>query len=104
MNNLAYIGVVQDGRFRALATETETAEVLRLTTLPLDTSEPLENGEIPLAEYEGMAIFVRGVDRGEWIYSATVIESAGIILTAVVQQVFGPAPGQHRLRFPLGPR
>ena len=106
MNNLAYVGVVQSGRFRPLATELDTAESLRLTTLALNTTEPPETGEVPLAEYEGSAIFVRGVDRGEWIYSATVIESAGIILTAVVQQAFSVAPGERprRLRFPLGPR
>jgi|SRR5882672_1458784 len=105
MNNLAYIGVVQSGRFRPLATETETGESLRLTSLALDTTEPPENGEVSLAEYEGSAIFVRGVDRDEWIYSATVLERAGVILTAAVQEVFITAPGapQRRLRFPLGP-
>jgi hypothetical protein len=104
-NNLAYIGIVERGRFRPLATETDTEETLRLTTLGIDSADPPERGEVPLAEYEGSAIFVRGVDRGEWIYSATVIESAGILLTAAVQQAFSAAPGQgqHRLRFPLGP-
>lgn len=105
MNNLAYLGVVQHGRFRPLATESEVAGSLRLTTSAIDTSEPPEKGELPLAEYEGSAILVRGVDRSEWVYSATVVENAGLILTAVVQAVFDRDQdlGQHRLRYPLAP-
>ena len=106
MNNLAYLGIVERGRFRPLATESDTAGLLRLTTLAINASEPPESGEVRLTEHEGAAILVRGVDRGEWIYSATIVESAGLILTAVVQRVFDVAPGQgqHRFRYPLGPR
>ena len=106
MNNLAYLGIVERGRFRPLATESDTAGLLRLTTLAINASEPPESGEVRLTEHEGAAILVRGVDRGEWIYSATIVESAGLILTAVVQRVFDVAPGQgqHRFRYPIGPR
>jgi len=106
VNNLAYLGIVERGRFRPLATESDTAGLLRLTTLAINASEPPESGEVRLTEHEGAAILVRGVDRGEWIYSATIVESAGLILTAVVQRVFDVAPGQgqHRFRYPLGPR
>ena len=89
-----------------MATESDTAGLLRLTTLAINASEPPESGEVRLTEHEGAAILVRGVDRGEWIYSATIVESAGLILTAVVQRVFDVAPGQgqHRFRYPIGPR
>jgi hypothetical protein len=105
VNNLVYLGIVERGRFRPLATESDTPELLRLTTLAINATEPPESGEVRLTEHEGAAILVRGVDRGEWIYSATIVESAGLILTAVVQQVFDVAPGQrqHRFRYPIGP-
>lgn len=41
-----------------------------------------------MTKYEGQAIMVRGHDGGNWLYSAEVIDQAGPILTAVVQQVF----------------
>jgi hypothetical protein len=50
---------------------------------------PPEARELNLAEYEGQAIMVCGHDGGGWIYSAEIIDVAGPILTAVVQQVFG---------------
>jgi hypothetical protein len=83
------------------ATEHDTAATLRLTSVTTTAAEPPESGEISLEPYEGSAIVVRGVDEGEWVYSAMVIEQAGLILTAVVQQVFGAADTQHRLQYPL---
>ena len=62
---------------------------VRLTSLPMQAAQPPESGELDLTEYEGKAITVRGHDGGGWIYSAEVIDQAGLILTAVVQQVFG---------------
>jgi hypothetical protein len=43
---------------------------------------------------------VRGVDKGEWIYSAIIVEQAGLILTAVVRQVFSKneKQGIYRLK------
>ncbi len=63
-----------------------------------------ESGETPLTTYESSAVLVRGIDSGEWIYSATIVEQAGQILTAVVEQVFSPTKetGQYRLKSPLG--
>ncbi len=103
MNNYAFLGIVQRGRFKPLAAERDTAESLRLTSVPVQAGQPPESGELPLAEYEGSAILVRGMDDGEWIYSAVVVEQAGLILTAVVQQAFRPAEDGrlHRLTFPL---
>lgn len=103
MNNLAFLGVVRQGRFVPLAAEHDPGGPFRLTSAPPQAAQPPESGELPLGEYEGSAILVRGVDDGEWIYGATVVERAGLILTAVVQQAFARAEGQPapRLGFPL---
>jgi hypothetical protein len=103
MNNYAYLGIVQQGQFKVLATERDTAERLRLTTVSVSASEPPENGELSLATYEGSATLVRGYDNGAWIYSAVVVERAGLILTAIVQEVFASDDHrrQFRLRYPL---
>ena len=102
MNNCAYLGIIERGKFRPLATEHDTADSCRLTTVAVN-GDPPESGELSLVKYEGSAILVRGLDKDEWIYSAVVIEQAGFILTAVVQQVFSSTgkPHQHRLRPPL---
>jgi hypothetical protein len=57
----------------------------------MQESVPPDAREIDLAEYEGRAIMVSGHDDGSWIYSASVIDEAGPILTAVVEQLFGKA-------------
>src|SRR5437667_845699 len=99
MNNYAYLGIVQRGRFQPLATERDTAPVCRLTKVAVNAKQSAASGELPLAKFEGSAILVRGFDQGEWIYSAVVIEQASLILTAVVQHVFatGGKPQQFRL-------
>lgn len=103
MNNYAYLGIVQEGRFKPLATEQDTAPSYRLTSQPLPPQGSPEQGEVPLADYEGSAILIRGFAEGEWIYSAIIIEKAGLILTAVVQEVFDLTrkPEQYHLRYPL---
>ena len=93
MNNHGYIGMVFNGQFRPLVTEKETTTLLRLTTINAQAAQSPDSAEVSLAPYEGTAIMVRGIDKGEWIYSATVVEQAGPILTAVVNRVFG-AGGQ----------
>ena len=64
-----------------------------------------ERAELDLTEYEGQAIMVRGLNAGGWVYSAAVIDQAGPILTAVVQQVFGqPAEaGSEPEESPIAP-
>ena len=64
---------------------------MRLTSMGMQVAMPPESEEIDLSKYEGQALMVQGHDGGGWIYSATVIDQAGPILTAVVQQVFGQA-------------
>jgi hypothetical protein len=103
MNNYAFLGMVVQGRFRPLATERDTAESFRLTSMPIQSGQPPEDGELRMEDYEGSAILVRGMDDGDWIYSAIVVESASYILTAVVQQAFAPGKKrtQQRLKYPL---
>lgn len=102
MNNSAFLGIVQDERFKPLASDYDVTGSFRLTGVAAQSAATPESGEIPLTEYEGSAIIVRGVESGEWIYSAVVLERAGLILTALVQQVFGPASkkGGSRLQYP----
>ena len=90
MNNYGFLGIVQQGRSRPLAIERDTTDSLKLTTVGLQAAQTPESGEISLTVYEGSAIMVRGVDTGEWIYSAVIVDQAGPILTAVARQVFCP--------------
>lgn len=83
------LGIVNDGKFQPLATGDTPSVPVRLTRIPMQASQPPESAEINLAQHEGQAIMVRGRNAGGWVYSATVIDQAGPILTAVVQQVFG---------------
>ena len=102
MNNNPFLGIVRDGRFKVLASDHDVSGSYRLTTISTQAAQTPESGEVPLIEYEGSAILVRGVENGEWIYSASVIEKAGYILTIVVQQVFNSKDGGrgHTLPFP----
>ena len=85
--NSQFLGIVTDGSFKSLLPAITPGT--RLTAIALQEAMPPEARELNLTEYEGQAIMVRGHDGGGWIYSAEVIDVAGPILTAVVQQVFG---------------
>ena len=50
---------------------------------------PPQSGELNIAEYNGSAIMITGIDQGEWIFEAEIVDRAGPILTALVEQVFG---------------
>lgn len=52
---------------------------------------PPESGELNLNQYEGQAIMIQKLDQGGWIYSAEVIDTAGPILSAVVEKLFLPS-------------
>ena len=83
------LGVVQNGEFVTLQPYRAIGGHIRLTGISMQESVPPESAELDLTEYEGQAIMVSGHDGGGWLYSAAVIDRAGPILTAVVQQVFG---------------
>lgn len=89
MNNFAYIGTVRQGKLVPLMTERPTSPVLRLTAAPASASEGPESAEIPLHEYEGLVVLVRGIDSGEWIHAATVIEAEGKIGSIVAALLLG---------------
>jgi hypothetical protein len=89
MNGNDFLGIVQNGEFKVSVPDPGSLNVpVRLTSISMQESVPPESGEIELTEYEGKAIMVQGHGGGGWIYSASVIDQAGPILTAVVQQVF----------------
>ena len=83
------LGIVQNGEFVALKPYRALGGPLRLTGISMQESVPPETAELDLTEYEGQAIMVSGHDGGGWLYSAAVIDRAGPILTAGVEQVFG---------------
>jgi hypothetical protein len=86
--NSGSLGIVIDGKFKSLPPAILGEP--RFTTSAMQAAVPPESGELDLSEYEGKAIMVRGHGGGGgWIYSAEVIDVAGPILTALVQQVFG---------------
>jgi len=88
--NDRFLGIVENGEYALLAPSPGPIDVpIRLAGISMQESVPPESKELDLTEYEGSAVMVRGHDSGGWIYSAEVIDQAGPILTAVVQQVFG---------------
>jgi len=102
MNISTFLGIVRKGFFSVLASDHDVTGSYKLTSITMKAEQPPESGEITLADYEGKAIIVLGVENGGWIYSATVVEQAGLILTAVVQQAFASEGGNHsyRLKYP----
>lgn len=91
MNNNAYLGIVQGGRLVPFATQRRAGAALRVTRLDRQAAQPPESGEISLDIYESSALLVNGIDDGEWIYSATVVEQAGQIVTLLAQALFKQA-------------
>lgn len=87
--NSIFLGIVRDGKFIVLEPYRDINSMVRLTSIPMQAAQPSESAELYLDEYEGNAIMVSGRDGGGWIYSAEIVDKAGPILTAVVEQVFG---------------
>mgnify|MGYP003379488150 FL=1 len=83
------MGLVQNGRFRLSVPSGRAELVVRLTSISPQAGVPPETGEIDLSPYEGIALMVVGADQGAWIYSAEIIDTAGPILSAVVERLFG---------------
>lgn len=101
MNNYGYLGVVNGGRFELLAAERPVAlPTLRLSTTAQRAAESPASSEIALEPYEGQALLVRGIDSGDWILSAVIVEQAGQLLTAVVRRLFDRSEGQELYPLP----
>jgi hypothetical protein len=84
------IGIVENGEFRPLWPGRGALGTVDLTSIRPQEARSPESGRIALREYEGKAIAVQGNDQGGWIYSASVIDAGGPLVTALVQKVFGP--------------
>ena len=84
------IGIVENGEFRPLSPGRGALGTVDLTSIRPQEARSPESGKIDLREYEGKAIAVQGNDQGGWIYSASVIDAGGPLVTALVQKVFGP--------------
>jgi hypothetical protein len=83
------MGLVQEGRFKPSVPSGRLEPYARLTYCVAETGAAPESQEVDLSLYDGRAIMVRGLDSGNWIYSAEVIEVAGPILSAVVERLSG---------------
>lgn len=91
MNKNSYLGIVRGGRLVPFATQRRAGEALRVTGIDRQAAQPPESGEISLDIYESSALLVNGIDDGEWVYSATVVEQAGQIVTLLAQALFKQA-------------
>ncbi len=85
-----FIGVVEKGKFYVLAPRRPLPIPIRLTGIQMQEARPPETQEIILNKYEGKAVIVYGHDGGGWIYRAAVVDSGGLLVTALVKQVFCP--------------
>ncbi len=83
-----FLCFVKDGEIKILLPESEAGNVVRLTEMPMQAAVAPEVQEISVKKHEGKAIMVTGRSGGGWIYSAELIETAGPILSALVQKVF----------------
>jgi hypothetical protein len=85
------LGIVQGGQFSAIYPETMTRRQLRLTTVRSMEAKVPEQGALDLSSYEGSLIMVQGIDKGRWLYEATVIDQASPIMVAVLSELFAGA-------------
>ena len=83
-----FLCVVKDGKITVLLPELQAGNVVRLTEMPMQAAIAPEVQEISVKKQEGKAIMVEGRSSGGWIYSAELIDTAGPILSALVQKVF----------------
>ncbi len=84
-----YLGKVEAGHFKILLPVSEAGTYFRLTSMDMQVAQPPELQELHLDEFEGRLVMVSGRAGVEWIWSAEVLEVAGLILTAVVDRVLG---------------
>ena len=85
MSNNLFLGIL-NGNFKSLKPKTSSED---LTGIAMQEATAPENKKVNLKKYEGTAIMISGHNGGGWIYSVKIVESAGPILTAVVQIAFG---------------
>ena len=86
--NEQIFGMVRNGGFYVFAPQHLEGKTVKLTTVAMDDSLPPENNEIDLSMYKEKIIEVNGIDSGDWIYSARVVEEAGPVLADFLKKVF----------------
>jgi hypothetical protein len=86
--NDQFLCMVNDGKLTVLLPESNAGNVVRLTEMPMQAAMPPEAQEISVKRHEGKAIMVEGRYAGGWIYSTEMVDTAGPILSVLVQRVF----------------
>jgi len=83
-----FFGMVRNKKFCIFAPPHREGNLVRLTGIDVQESRPPESAEIDISEYEGKIIEVNGIDNGDWLYSARVVEEAGPVLSDFLKKVF----------------
>lgn len=88
-----FLGIVQNKRFTVLVPEAAHCCSVRITRLEQPAileNEAVIKHELDLSQCEGSAIMVRGVlpEYKGWLYEGEIIDEAGPILTAFVNEIF----------------
>ncbi len=79
------LGIVKNGSFISGVSKSP----LLLTTVSMQEARTPESGKIDLKQYENKAIMVSAQSIDNKIaYGASILESAGLILTSIVMKVF----------------
>jgi len=98
-----FLGLVKKGKdpskglqLQLLVPDSLSGHFRRLTSIQMQEARAPEAGELDLVEYEGKIVMVSGHDGGRWIYSASIVDVAGPILTTVVNEVFKKSPSPQK--------
>jgi N-acetylmuramoyl-L-alanine amidase len=91
-----FFGKVEKGSYLIFAPERLKGVVVSLTTVPPKGKQAPELNTINLSEYEGKIIEVNGINLDAWIYSATVVEEAGPVLSDFLMNVFCKGEGKQK--------
>jgi hypothetical protein len=87
-NISTFLGIVEKGLFKVLASDHPMRGAYRLTSLPINAQQKPVTAEITLSDLEGHAVLLQGVESEEWIWSANVLERGGLIAGAIASEVF----------------
>ncbi len=86
--NVQFFGIVKNRKLKIFAPQHLEGKYLRLTAAGEQEAKSPENAEIDLSNYEDKIIEASGLESGEWIYSAAVVEEAGPVLSDFLRKVF----------------
>jgi hypothetical protein len=86
-----YLGIVQNGLFHQVLPKSTGNGTKQFTSIAPQQAVDPQSGELSFGEYEGFAIMISGNDHGGWVFDAEVIDCAGPIVTALVNELLGKA-------------